>query len=100
MTKFDAINNKVLYDADLYEVRASEGYSVLAEDGEYSARDGYLVVNKETGVIEHTTLMLPGAIFQCQHFSDTLASLRSMAKPADNVVNLDAIEIDEDVVPN
>ena len=66
----------ILYDMDKYQVELSDGRSIIGEDGKYTTTHaGYVVINKETGQIEHTTTMLPGAIFQCQHFDNTLTSL-------------------------
>ena len=84
-----------LYETEKYFV--TECKDVLGEDGKYG-KTGYAVVNEETGVIEHTTMMLPGAIFQCQHFNDTLKGL--LETPEDNVVELSAIDVPDDVVPS
>ncbi len=85
-----------LYTTDKYEVVEAE--NVLGEDGKYGTRIGYAVRNLETGIVEHTTMMLPGAIFQCQHFNDTLKGL--LETPDDNVVSLEAIPMPDDVIPN
>lgn len=85
-----------LYTTDKYEV--VEYDNVLGEDGKYGQCGGYAVRNLETRVIEHTTMMLPGAIFQCQHFNDTLKGL--LEKPEDNVVPLAAIDMPDDIVPS
>jgi len=90
---------KVLFETEKYEVRvATNGDSVIGEDGKYAVRDGYIVVNRESGVIEHTTIMLPGAIFQCQHFNDTLVSL--LNPPEDTPDALTGMDVPEDIVPN
>ena len=50
----------------------------LGEDGKYIEGEenvGYAVVNNETGIVEHTSTILPGVIFQAQHFDSTLKSL-------------------------
>lgn len=62
----------VLFDTEKYEVVAYD--NCLGEDGKYGQL-GYAVINKDTTIIEHTTMMFPGAIFQAQHFNDTLKSL-------------------------
>jgi len=84
-----------LFETDKYVVRKCDNSeSIVGEDGKYTLQhEGYVVVNKETGVIEHSTTMLPGAIFQCQHFSDTLTGLLNpeMVPPT---------MIPDDVVPN
>jgi hypothetical protein len=93
--------SNVLYDTEKYEVIRSEDETVvLGEDGKYHNFPGYAVRNKETTVVEHTTMMLPGAIFQCQHFNDTLVSLLTPAEVEDNVVDLASVQIGEDVVPS
>ena len=88
---------KVLFDTDKYEVRESDGVSIVGEDGKYTTtHKGYVVVNKETGVIEHSTTMLPGAIFQAQHFNDTLTSL--LSPPEEDEGLLEDMNVPEDVV--
>ena len=90
----------VLFDTKHYLVRQRESNeSILGEDGAYTiSHSGYVVVNKETDVIEHTTTMLPGAIFQCQHFNDTLVGLLNPEVIPD--VDLNIVDVPEDVVPN
>lgn len=80
---------QVYFSTDKYEVIECD--DVLGEDGKYGQL-GYAVRNKETAVTEHTTMMLPGAIFQCQHFTDTLKSLLA----EDTAPELAAVE---DIVP-
>ena len=60
---------------------------------------GYVVINRDTGVIEHSTVMLPGAIFQCQHFNDTLISLLAPKDEAE-IIDINSLNVPEDVVPN
>ena len=86
-----------LFNTDKYEVRLADGELVIGEDGNYTERQGYVVINKETGIVEHTTIMLPGAIFQCQHFNDTLVSLLS---PPVDTTDLSEMDVTDDVVPN
>ena len=90
--------SKVLFDTEKYVVEESGDRQIIAEDGKYGERAGYVVVNKETGVVEHSTVMLPGAIFQCQHFNDTLVSL--LAAPTEDGVDITSMDIPEDIVPN
>ncbi len=92
---------KVMFETEKYEVQvASTMEQVIGEDGKYgSSQGGYIVINKETGVIEHSTVMLPGAIFQCQHFNDTLISLLT-PKEDEEFEGLHAIDVPEDIVPN
>lgn len=48
---------------------------VLGEDNRYGP-PGYKVVNKETGVTEHTTMVLPQAIFQADAMSGALTPMK------------------------
>ena len=66
--------SNVLYDTKHYEIRLADG-PVLDEAGEYSERPGYFVINKETNVVEHTTMFFPQAIYQAQGFSDSVDAL-------------------------
>jgi hypothetical protein len=69
--------------------------NALQEDGKYGTK-GYGIVNNETGVVEHTTICLPAALFQATHFDDMLASLLEN-KPE---LSLVAGPSSEDVVPS
>ncbi len=90
-----------LFETEKYVVRqAAQGECIIGEDGKYEDMDGYVVINRETGVIEHTTIMLPGAIFQCQHFNDTLESLMSPPEEGEDGVDLSSLNVPEDIVPN
>lgn len=65
-------------DLKYYEVITigdQDNTPIICEDGEYRVRAGYGVRNLLTGVVEHTTTLLPGAIFQSQHLSATLDGL-------------------------
>ena len=85
----------ILYNTEKYQVELADGRSIIGEDGKYTqSHGGYVVVNKETGVTEHSTTMLPGAIFQCQHFNDTLVDLLRPADEAE-VVNLQSVDVPE-----
>ena len=90
-----------LFETEKYIVRLAENdESIIGEDGKHTlTHGGYVVVNKETDVIEHSSTMLPGAIFQCQHFNDTLVSLLSK-EDEDADFGLEAVDVPEDVVPN
>lgn len=70
----------------------------VGDDGKYFEGDpaGYGVVNKATGVVEHTSTILPGVLFQATHFDSTLKSLlapKTVADPFDNMPT-------DDIVPN
>lgn len=87
---------KILYENTHYKVIPFA--NAMGEKGEPDS-NGYAVVNKDTGVIEHTTIMLPGAIYQAQGFSDSLdALLKTDGAPLQ--LSLVDMPTDEDVVPN
>ena len=81
--------------ANIYE---NEKYTVaiiddaLGEDGVYGRR-GYAVINKETSVVEHTTIVLPQALFQADAF---MGALSQLDETADEDAGL--IEDGEDIV--
>ena len=64
------------------EIYKNEKYRVviiddaLGEDGKYGAM-GYAVVNIETNIREHTTTVLPQALFQADAFMGALSNLHS-----------------------
>lgn len=89
-TMYETPNYKVVVHADC-----------LGEDGEYG-KEGYAVINKDNGVVEHTTMMLPGAIFQCQHFSDTLTGLLKGADTTSNGADIIPLTADvpDDILPS
>ena len=70
---FERINAGLTYYSIL------ETNYAMGEDGKYVSEEsnmvGYAVVNKLTNVVEHTSTILPGVLFQAQHFDNTLASL-------------------------
>ena len=70
-----------IYENEKYEVVCNLGTDllILGEDGKYSNRGGYAVINKETGVVEHTTTVLPQALFQADAFLGALGSLVSQS---------------------
>lgn len=90
--------SKVMYDTKNYEVAVADSQElILGEDGKYANVPGYIVLNKETGIVEHTTMMLPQAIYQAQGMSDSLDTLLKADKPeVDNLVSL----VTDDVVPH
>jgi hypothetical protein len=67
-----------LYENANYEVVVSvngDNFLILGEDGNYTDRAGYLIRNRETGVVEHTTMVLPQALFQADAFMGALGQL-------------------------
>ena len=64
--------SKPIYENEKYEVQSTS--DALGEDGRYG-RGGYAVINKETGVTEHTTMVLPQALFQADAFMGALGQL-------------------------
>ena len=90
---------KVLFETEKYRVETSDGRSIVGEDGNYTkSHDGYVVINRETETVEHSTTMLPGAIFQCQHFNDSLISL--LQEPSEKDVDIANLNVPDDIVPN
>jgi len=69
--------------------------NALGEDGKYSTRKGYGVVNNETDVVEHSTVCLPAAMFQATHFDEMLSGMLDGA-PSLSLVDTPA----EDIIPN
>lgn len=62
-----------LYDTEKYMVVTTD--AALNEVGDACDAPGYAVVNKQTGITEHTSLCLPAAMFQADNFNRTLTSL-------------------------
>lgn len=88
-------------NSELEYYRIGATGDAVGEDGKKGSA-GYSVTNKETDVVEHTTTILPGAIFQARHLDDMLASLVQAADPEkndDGVVSLESV-VDEDPVLN
>ena len=86
----------IIYKTARYDVVKCA--SAVGEDGKYG-QEGYAVRNIETGIVEHTTMILPQAIYQAQGFSD---SLDVLLKEDNEPTQLSLVEMDvgEDVVPN
>ena len=78
-----------IYENEKYKVVLYDG--ALGEDGKYG-RDGYAVVNLETNVIEHSTTVLPQALFQADAFHGALGNLTSQG--GNGAQNDEAIDID------
>lgn len=76
-----------LYKNDNYEVVLTG--DALGEDGKYG-RDGYAVVNLTTGVVEHTTTVLPQALFQADAFQGALGQLSEAQDDAGDITADDA----------
>jgi hypothetical protein len=94
------ILNKVNEDLKYYEVvflQGTENVPIMCEDGEYRVRNGYAVYNKLSDTYEHTTTLLPGAIFQSQHLDATLHGLLNPSEV--EYAALDQMPMD-DVVAN
>ena len=71
-----------IYENDNYTVVLHD--NVLGEDGKYGAH-GYAVINKETAVIEHTTMVLPQALFQADAFQGALGQINEANAEDDDV---------------
>ena len=81
-----------LYENEYYKVMETE--DALGEDNHYG-RAGYAVINKETGVAEHTTTLLPQAIFQSDALCGALAQFNN---PEEDVESIEST--DEDIILN
>ena len=103
MTQSNIVQEKITrLNGELKHYTVSLSNRALGEDGRYAEADtpvGYAVVNNETGVVEHTTTILPAVIFQAQHLDDMLASLVAVEPEGMDETTLDALSVD-DVVPN
>lgn len=64
---------EVFYNTAKYAVVLTD--EALNESGTKNDAKGYAVVNKDTGVTEHTSLCLPAAMFQADNFNRTLTQL-------------------------
>ena len=87
------MSNEVIYENESYTVTVTD--NAIGEDGEYG-RDGYAVTNKQTGIIEHTTTVLPQALFQADAFQGALGQLDQ--SQADEASIIEAAPTD--IVPN
>ena len=63
-----------IYQNEKYKVILC--HDALGEDGKYGVM-GYAVVNLETNISEHTTMVLPQALFQADAFMGALSNLTS-----------------------
>ena len=82
-----------IYENDNYKVVVTT--DALGEDGKYG-RTGYAVVNIETGITEHTTTVLPQALFQADAFMGALGQLNDSAD--DELAIIEGTPID--IIPN
>jgi hypothetical protein len=86
----DRINKDLKY----YEVRLTD--KAVGELGELVEGDGepvgYKLVNKITGITEHTSIFLAGVIYQAAHFDSTVKGALSAPEPV-------AVESADDVIP-
>ena len=82
------MTTKVLYSTEKYIVIVTD--AALNEVGDACDARGYAVVNKDTSIVEHTTLVLPAAMFQADNFNRTLVSLLTEVpeSPADAIEGL------------
>lgn len=79
-----------IYENKTYKVVLSD--KVLGEDGQYGP-PGYAIINIETGVVEHTTMVLPQAIFQADAFMGALGQLNSAPEEEVDGASADVIDI-------
>ena len=75
-----------------YRVRTTR--DALGEDGQYG-QEGYAVINIDTGIVEHTTMVLPQALFQADAFMGALGQLESVE---DDTPTLSDIGPDTDIL--
>ena len=73
-----------IYENDKYKVELTE--RALGEDGNYGVL-GYAVINKENNVIEHTTMVLPQALFQADAFMGALGQLDAVADDKEDLLS-------------
>ena len=67
----------------------------IGEDGKYG-QSGYAVENKETGVTEHTTMVLPQALFQADAFEGALGQLNDpIPTPPEEPADGDGLDIED-----
>lgn len=85
--------NDPIYENDHYRVELTD--NALGERNEYGS-PGYAVVNKETLVTEHTTIMLPQALFQADAFSGALGQLQDVAEDGQAAASI----IEDDTKPH
>ena len=64
---------EALYSTEKYLVVTTD--EALNEAGTANDQRGYAIVNKDTGITEHTSLCLPAAMFQADNFNRTLTQL-------------------------
>jgi hypothetical protein len=83
----------IIYENNNYKVVLTD--DALGEDGQYGRR-GYAVVNTTTNVAEHTTTVLPQALFQADAFLGALGQLNDSQD--DEIAIIQAVP--EDVLPN
>lgn len=83
-----------LYSLEKYVVVTTD--EALNEAGTACDARGYAIVNKDTGITEHTSLCLPAAMFQAENFNRTLVSL--LEEPSEDEDLLEAVT--EDVTIN
>lgn len=75
--------SNILYENDKYKVVECD--NALGEDGKYGCR-GYAVVNIETAIVEHTTMVLPQALFQADAFMGALTQLDDSEEVSDSAL--------------
>ena len=78
-----------IYENEKYCVYTTD--RALGEDGKYSVA-GYAVINKETEIIEHTTMVLPQALFQADAFMGALGQLDAVETDKEDLLSDVAID--------
>ncbi len=85
---------EAIYSTEKYIVVTTD--VALNEAGTACDAPGYAVVNKDTGITEHTSLCLPAAMFQADNFNRTLVQLTA-EQDVDDVIEGEAAPEVEDV---
>jgi hypothetical protein len=83
--------SSIIYENEHYKVVAHP--ECVGEDGKYG-KAGYAVVNKEFNTVEHTTMVLPQALFQADAFAGALGQLNAVDETPEEVLS------DEDIILN
>lgn len=86
------MSNKPLYETEYYIVTRTD--AAVNETGSAADAQGYAVINRKYNIVEHTTTVLPAAMFQADNFNRTLKSLLEETSEED-AVNALMAELDE-----
>ena len=83
-----------MYENDTYKIVVTD--NAIGEDGKYG-QPGYALVNKETDIVEQTSMMYPALLSSAAQLEDAIEFLtKEEEKPVAQLVEMTT----EDVVPN